>query len=230
MSFRRGDFSEVGWEGIPLEGGVAIEIEKSPQLAREALQALGEVLEVLKSRAPKSYRRVKILVQEWIPLKVSSVSNLGIGRGLSSVHYWGGVFFELPNEGKKTEILGQSLLNVVHEAGHQAMFVVQASDLLVKDPRAMAYSPVRKTFRPAIRSFHAVAAQAFMLEFLDEIVREGGSYQDELFEWCNWKVEELRDGLKVAHRSLLSCELTPWGRKLLEDWESEFLPFEKKVG
>ncbi len=98
-----------------------------------------------------------------------------------------------------TDELAESL---AHELAHQVIIHYQLNDELIKgDLNDPIYSGVRKTDRPAISSFHAVAALVYMIVFSDSI--GNGARKSEL-------VEDLRKGL-FALRTLA---FTPLGQQI----------------
>ncbi|RYZ46272.1 MAG: methyltransferase domain-containing protein [Sphingobacteriales bacterium] len=67
--------------------------------------------------------------------------------------------------------------------GHQALIVYQQSDAIISgDLEREVYSVIRRVKRPAILSFHAAVALAFMTRYLSEAIRSASATD----QTCNW--------------------------------------------
>lgn len=124
------------------------------------------------------------------------------------------IFLSIPPRSPTTRI--ELAFDLVHEMGHQALMRFQSADpLMTSDFDTPIFSGVRRTPRPAIHSYHAAAAIAYMLAFI-----EGGeglleNTEEEVFleEQCSL----LRTGLQNSLEQLnANCEFTTTGRRILD--------------
>jgi hypothetical protein len=168
--------------------------------------------------APDYGNRLSALLRELIPLTtVPGFLGRSDGEGLSSQLYQGGVFIKLAEPSDHADC--ENLLNLVHELGHQALNLILNSDpLICGDVSKPVYSVIRKTFRPGIMSFHALAAVAYMLEL---ILRA-----PELFYatsnpvWVAERIRNLRSDMELGLATVREMPLTQVGRELVEEFES----------
>ncbi len=129
-------------------------------------------------------------------------------RGWSSHYFRGTIFLGFPDSYSELDLS----LDFVHEIGHQALAIFQSVDpIFVSSPTALVYSEVRKTFRPAIQSLHALAAISFMTRLLKHVDRP------------NYTHPEFSYPIMEAHERALAyldreCEFTEIGRHLLNDF------------
>lgn len=153
---------------------------------------------------------------ELIDFVIPITSPAGKNRGFSSHNARGVIFRSFP-PGTTVWDVG---IDLAHELGHQTLFVWQSVDpILASDVSAPVYSLIRKAFRPAIQSFHAAVALAYMLKFTRayssdaecRVVakKRGARYADSLDE-----------SLKLAISALQGqCKFTEIGQELLREME-----------
>ncbi len=84
----------------------------------------------------------------------------GRNRGYSSHLCRGAIFRSLPADNDEYDVA----IDIVHEVGHHVLMAWQSVDpILTSAHDAPVFSQIRQTNRPAIQSFHAAVALAFML-------------------------------------------------------------------
>lgn len=137
----------------------------------ESFVALVEsVLKFNKAHCPNSWKRILSSVTHIIPVVAKDPAqnpSRRDGSGFSNHLFRGAVFLSLPRV--EDTAFFELALNLIHECGHQALMVYQCSDeILNEDLSSPIYSVIRKTERPAILSFHAAIATAYMVEWLME--------------------------------------------------------------
>src|SRR5690606_18738477 len=130
------------------------------------------------------------------------------------LYYRKAIFLSLP---KLSEIsFVEFALNLSHELGHQALMVYEHLDDIVRvDQYSTSYSIIRKTHRPAIQSFHAICATAYMLEFiiLSKSLLEdhcSSSYLEE-------RTRSLLQDLKLGLDEISTTPLTSLGNQILAE-------------
>ncbi|MES2769430.1 MAG: hypothetical protein V4596_09820 [Bdellovibrionota bacterium] len=159
--------------------------------------------------------RLDFLALEFISLfqHTDKVRIDGVGR---SVHWYiGGIFVGLP---QKPKFYAEELaINIAHEIGHQSFMVYQNADRIINsDFNELIYSPIRKVPRPAILSFHAVVALAFMCEFMLNIIQN----QALRIEQNNYFLNRLKESLfdfKLGINAINNLEYTDFGNELLTE-------------
>jgi hypothetical protein len=112
-------------------------------------------------------------------------------------------------------------IDLAHELGHQALAVWQSLDpVMTTDPELPVYSEIRRTMRPAIQTFHASVALAFMHYFVaslpdDEEAQQAGLRRGQSYSGT------LQSSLALSNASLRKyCEFTPLGEKLLDEMDA----------
>lgn len=131
-------------------------------------------------------------------------------QGLSNVFMRGAIFLSFEEEYSQISLA----LDLVHEMGHQALFLWQSVDpLMTSSWTEEVYSEIRREPRPAILCFHAAAALAYMWRFALDSGNPDYIHDD--FDISLDKV------LRKAITSLRNgCDLTPLGSHLLNEFES----------
>ena len=155
----------LGFLGIAESNGLCVETEDWPRVER-LRRLVPAALEWIRGVDESFVARVGELVKEVIPLGMRAPlkARSPLGRGVSSHFYRGGLLVDLPEIDEHLEI--EFAINLAHELGHQAFMVYQNADPIVDgDLRAPVYSAIRGEPRPAIKSFHALVALAYMKEF-----------------------------------------------------------------
>ena len=140
----------------------------------------------------------------------------GRNRGYSTHLARGAIFRSLPKDNDRYDVA----IDIVHEVGHQVLMAWQSIDTIIaSDPTAPVFSEIRRVDRPAIQTFHATVALAFMRYFektlSDDIGlqaaarRRGATYSGTLSNSLALSISSIR---KV-------CQLTELGQKLLDEME-----------
>jgi hypothetical protein len=135
-----------------------------------------------------------------------------------SVHLARGIILRaVPDNADKFDIA----IDLAHELGHHALMVLQSVDsILESDPAMPIYSQIRRTLRPAIQTFHAAMALAFMHMFVETMSsdlgckaageRRGKSYTD-----------TLQNSLRLSIKSLRAeCRFTELGNTILNEMQA----------
>jgi len=191
-------------------------VVETEKLVREALDWIESV--------DKNFKKNRsALILEIIPLGLTSerFSRSPEGRGLSNHLYRGGVFIDLPQSSGPLRLIDLAI-NLAHELGHQAFMVYQNADRIVSaDLFAPVYSAIRQTDRPAIKSFHAVVALTFMIEFIRRSLESDQTptgYLDYLYRRGFEIVESLGIGISAFVQS--GIRLSDLGVRMLQECES----------
>lgn len=179
-----------------------------------------EVLGFIKNHSPRFWRKIECTVSHIIPITSSDPKTIPTrrdGSGFSNHHVRGAVFLSLPMNSDTSRF--ELALNLVHECGHQALMIYQCSDdILLEDLRTPVYSIIRKTERPAILSFHAAIATAFMLEWLSEAMHSISHLVPE--ELALLRFQMLKQDLELSLSSFVGRRFTPFGQIMLEELRS----------
>lgn len=128
---------------------------------------LSQVISVFKSNNSFFNQRFELLVENVIQVVPKKGSQLRVnGSGVSFIQRRKDLYMSVPD---KSEVCTfEFALNVAHEMGHQALITYQHYDnIIYGDHRQSVYSVIREKERPAILSFHALVATAYMLELID---------------------------------------------------------------
>jgi hypothetical protein len=140
----------------------------------------------------------------------------GMNRGFSSHFARGAIFRSLPSTDSEFDIA----FDVVHELGHQTLMVWQSIDpILTSDPAAPVFSQIRRRNRPAIQSFHATAAIAFM-RYLELSCPDNAGMRDAGAKRGRQYSESLSKSLSLAITSIReNCTVSSVGDKMLAEME-----------
>lgn len=164
-----------GLDGAPLarldRKAISFAVGSPNSIEIESLLVLLEEVENFnESYCPQFNNKIRSVVKQVVPIVAQDPElhpTRENGSGFSNHHLRGMVFLSLPRAHGASFI--ELALNLAHEVGHQALMVYQCGDeILADDLSQPVYSIIRRTSRPAILSFHAVVATAFMLEWLME--------------------------------------------------------------
>jgi HEXXH motif-containing protein len=162
--------------------------------------------------------RLNAMLVEVIPLGTSSskYASRADGEGLSSQTYRGAVFLKLADESAYSNC--EDLLNFIHELGHQAFNLILNADPIVSgDAEQQVYSVIRKTMRPGVMSFHALAAVAYMLELM---VRAPQLFCiDSEPTWATARFDGLINDMETGLATIKPLALTSWGKTILLEFE-----------
>lgn len=139
------------------------------------------------------------------------------GVGFSTLRARGAIFLSLPNNLEHSGL--ELAINLSHELGHQALMIYQGADRILADELDKpVYSVIRRTMRPAIWSFHAVVATAFMLMFVSDL-RKQNELSPEEQTYLKHRQEELRNALVSGVRTCAQLNFTEIGWKLFYECE-----------
>lgn len=140
----------------------------------------------------------------------------GRNRGYSTHLARGVIFRSFPPNANAYDIA----IDLAHELGHQVLMAWQSVDkILTTDHDQPVFSEIRLVNRPAIQSFHAAVALAYMLYFVKSLpndtdcqeagVRRGKAYRGSLHESLNMAIASLRQ----------NCKFTALGTRMLEEMQ-----------
>lgn len=104
------------------------------------------------------------VVKAVVPLK--RLTKQRSKRAAFSTHCARGAIFIVAPEDDTWQTAELLKIDLVHELGHCCLMLYQTADQILKDPGVETYSGIRDTLRPAIMSFHAATALAFISEYL----------------------------------------------------------------
>ena len=170
-----------------------------------------DAVAIIRSASPFLEALFEEIVEAVIPL------GGGRNRGYSTHLARGAIFRSLPADNDAYDVA----VDIVHEIGHQVLMVWQSVDpILASDPKAPVFSQIRRVDRPAIQTYHATVALAYMraLELAlpaDPLMqaaaaRRGLSYSESLVHSLRLSIMSIRE----------KCELTELGGKLLDEMEA----------
>jgi hypothetical protein len=179
--------------------------------------SIDQVLAIFEKISESWVLRKNFLVSEIIPIISSSHSYLTRenGAGTSCLLYRKGIFLSLPRN-KETRLLELSL-NFVHELGHQALMIYEHVDDIVKgDKNQKVFSVIRKIDRPVIQSFHALAATAYMLEYIVDAEQELRLLVGE--KYLNLRQNQLYTDFIQGLELIRSIQLTILGKQIFDEF------------
>lgn len=142
----------------------------------------------------------------------------GRNRGYSTHLARGAIFRSLPADNDAYDVA----IDVIHEVGHQVLNTWQSVDPILTSPLdAPVYSLIRRVDRPAIQSFHAAVALAYM-RYLEKSMpddpgmqaagaRRGAAYTNTLSHSLQLAIDAIRS----------SCTMTELGEMLLQEMEAQ---------
>lgn len=140
----------------------------------------------------------------------------GRNRGYSTHLARGVIFRSFPPNANAYDVA----IDLAHELGHQVLMTWQSVDGILKsDPDQPVFSEIRLVDRPAIQSFHAAVALAYMLYFVQSLpddpacqeagIRRGKSYRGTLQESLVMAIKSLRE----------NCQFTAVGARMLDEMQ-----------
>jgi len=111
-----------------------------------------------------------IIVRAVVPIKIINHSDKYHKAGFSSLEVKGLIFYSFNNKNiNRIEMA----VDYAHELGHQALFVYQAADLIIRNgEKHKIYSSIKKADRPAIMTFHSLAALSYMKVAVEELASD----------------------------------------------------------
>jgi len=127
------------------------------------------ILNFLKTECSVDYKHLTSFVDQIIPITGTNKGGPPLranGSGLTTHNYRGGVFISPAIRSHVSDL--ENVLNLVHELGHTCLNVYLSCDEIILDSDKLkpVYSVVRKCYRPALMSFHALVATAYMYDFI----------------------------------------------------------------
>ena len=165
------DRDEVGiLEKFYLEGELERKL-KFGNISLQEMKLLESAIEIIDNSSNDIKRLFSEVVKHIVPMNTDSGDFQKIGNGFSSHLAKGCLFLSTPKMRSDNEL--QLAINIAHEVGHQCLYIYQTADKIIKEGiNKPIFSQVRKTDRPAIQSFHATVALAFMVRFLGQLKDE----------------------------------------------------------
>jgi hypothetical protein len=133
---------------------------------------------------PWQKRVFDAVVRGIIPI-CNNLSRRQNGDGFSDRHYIGYLFVSVEDTSQFPDI--DLNVSFAHELAHQVLMIYEYGQDIMDDYQKLVYSSIRKTQRPAVGSFHATVALAYMLSTVaalleDESVIERRIYLTELYQ------------------------------------------------
>ena len=211
----------LGFMGILEDNGLCVETKDWARVERIS-KLVPIALDWIRGIDESFATRVGEFVKEVIPLGMRPplMARSLRGRGVSSHFYRGGILVDLPEIDEHLDV--ELAINLAHELGHQALMVYQnAHPIIDGDPRAAVYSAIRSVERPAIKSFHALVALAYMKEFAAKALRNAGTSEDRRLRLA-LRVEQIDGDLRLGARALRNAgvRFTELGGELFEECEA----------
>jgi hypothetical protein len=204
---------------LHLPYSINAQIEQDPLKINHFADQLKMTLELFETYAPNNFQRINLLIKEIIPLGTNDqlIRKSKYGRGLSSIYYWGGVFLDTPHNDDSEESIIQLLMNMAHEAGHQALYALQSVDTIVFDASQSVYSPIRKVDRPILKTIHAMAAISGMMLLCEELL-QNNLWSQRSKEIVHRHYSELRTNMLVGLARLPETNITELGKYTCRYW------------
>ena len=158
-------------------------------------ETLKESLELINEIWPEAYR-------EFLSLCASVAWFSGdIHRSYSSPKLFGTIFV---NPGVVDFGVVELANSIVHEMGHQALFVETARDRLIPDEFTKpVFSPFKNESRPAIAALHALVAMARMIKF-SELLRSKQRFPEYASRTLSKLIPMFSAGLELERQVRLS--------------------------
>ena len=182
------------------------------KLTDEEYRIFYQSIELLESQGKDIGVLFKELVHKIVPLHFIHLIQgpfQGMGIGFSTHLAKGAIFLSVPSIKKNTVL--QLAVNMAHETGHQSLYIYQNADPIIdKGMSTPVFSHVRKINRPAIQSFHATVALAFMVRFLTQLKMDGNSYYHKI-------LSDLKEDFIQSLDGYESIQFTEVGQLLFED-------------
>jgi HEXXH motif-containing protein len=138
-----------------------------------------------------------------------------VGRGFSSHLFRGAIFLDPPASDEHR--IEAYAINFAHELGHQALFVYQCADPIIDGALdAPVYSVIRRVPRPAILSFHAVVAAAYMAEFVGDWL-DAGAESTARLHYLRRRLAENVELVENGAAALSVVQFTELGEQILDE-------------
>ena len=133
-------------------------------------------------------------------------------RAFSDPKFYGLIFLETVFFEKEDNF--EIAANIVHECAHQELFVETSRDSLIPDDYGKeVFSPIRKSYRPAIGVYHAMFVHARVISWCKRIIASGNPAYLEDAKKC-LATEQRR--LKGSLESLKVVELSERGQEIYD--------------
>lgn len=162
-----------------------------------------------------------ILIQTIVPMKVKNSDN---SRAAFSSHELRGAIFRAVPDIESPFWRIDLAIDLAHEIGHQALIVYQAADRIISSElEVLVTSGVRKVPRPAIMSFHAVAALAYMVFYLrDQTSPRGLDLLNDIEKtYAKSELARYENDLMLGIRALdSSCKFTQVGELIYSEYKA----------
>ena len=175
-------------------------------MSAQELDLLNKALSIVKESNTDIAELFSEVVKHVVPIntaKMKARNNIGFSTHLAK----GSIFLSVPSTTLPL------VINIVHELGHQCLYLYQTADpIIAQGLDTPIFSYVRKTHRPAIQSFHATVALAFMVRFLKQIQPSRGEKS-----YCQHVLQRLRSDFKRSLDEYDSVVFTELGQVLYED-------------
>jgi hypothetical protein len=182
----------------------------------EKIEIFNSALSKINSSGNDISKLFGTVVDHIVPINTEGQNFQEIGIGFSTHLAKGSIFLSIPTLEEEIAPL-QMAINAIHELGHQCLYLYQSADKIIdKGLNDAVYSYVRKTKRPAIQSFHASVALAFMMRFLTQykaVNKKESDYQDKM-------IKALGKDFKDSLRSFDSIKFTEVGGLIFKELRS----------
>ncbi len=179
------------------------------------MSTLKNAISLVKDCSSDISRLFSEVVRHIVPINTDAGHFQKIGNGFSSHLAKGAVFLSVPKMENNNEL--QLAINIAHEVGHQCLYIYQTADPIISEGlHKPVYSSVRKAERPAIQSFHATVALAFMIKFLNEL----NDVKDTKTKYFADTKEKLTSDFLASFDSFSEIQFTEIGQLLFNDLRS----------
>lgn len=159
----------------------------SPLLHKKVKAAL----EIIRETAPELLDKINEVIKGY-----ACVSTVDQTRAFSDPKFYGLIFFETTFFEKETDF--EIAANIIHECGHQELFVETGRDSLIPEEFAKeVFSPIRNSYRPSIGVYHAMFVHARVISWCKRIIESGSiRYSDIAKEYLETEQAQLKGSLE----------------------------------
>ncbi len=197
---------------------------KDPAL--EEIAVLAQVNEAKFQAQFKMFQAAIGLVELWSPwmqtvfgLVIKTIIPVGVASGkdygfsFTDDNFIGAIFASIDPKSPFPELLLNTYL--AHELGHQALMIYQHAGDLFYATDEQVYSGVRKTLRPAVASFHAAVALAYLIDCVRSLLK----YRSDLAEraYLLALLDDYVDSLKKGLAALQPLRKSPLCEAIYQD-------------
>ncbi len=145
-------------------------------------------------------------------------------RGFSSMDCPGLIFTSFLERVStlSTTARAQMTVDLAHELGHHVLMIYQCADRIIDgDLAAPVYSSVRRTFRPAIMSFHAAFAMAYMMNTCVSIAESSEASPAER-EYARLSLRDFeKHQLACLQELKVKCAFTLLGHRMMREMQHQ---------